>query len=104
MTNEEGSVPQTPPVPRLPRGARREELARVPIRLRGGTVTLSAWRLHVESEEGPGAITLVEEGADDRFFRGDGAFLGWTQDDLKGAWDQLSRTPEEPEAPTPQLG
>jgi len=95
----------SPPLPpRLPRGARTEELARVPIRLRGGTVTLSAWRLQVDCDEGPGTITLVEESAGGSFFRGDGAFLGWTQGDLKGAWNELSRTPEEPEALTPQLG
>jgi hypothetical protein len=103
VTDESSALPAAA-APRLPRGARAGELARVPIRLRGGTVTLSAWRLHVDCDEGPGTITLVEESTNGRFFRGDGAFLGWTQDDLKGAWDELSRTPEEPEIPTPQLG
>jgi hypothetical protein len=93
-----------PTGPRLPRGARTEEMARAPVRLRDGTLTLSAWRLHVASEEGPGTITLVEEEADRRYFRGDGTFLGWTQDELNAAWDELSKGPDEPEAPTPQLG
>ncbi len=99
-------APEISPSPptRLPRGATAGGLARVPIRLRGGTVTLSAWRLFVESEEGPGAITLVEEGTEDRFFRGDGSFLGWRQDELSAAWENLRRTPDEPEVPTPQLG
>jgi hypothetical protein len=96
--------PVEPPSPRLPRGARTLDLARAPIRFRGGTVTLSAWRLQIECAEGPGTITLVEEGGDGRHFRGDGVFLGWAQDELNAAWDELSRTPDEPEPPTQQLG
>ncbi len=103
MTNPT-MAPSALPPPRLPRGARREELARVPIRLRGGTVTLSAWRLLVESDEGPGTIVLVENGENQTFLRGDGAFLGWTQEELNGAWEALSRSPDEPELPVPQLG
>ena len=79
-------------------------LERAPMRTRGSAITRSAWRLVVSSGEGPGAITLVEESREETFLRGEGVFLGWSQEDMKRAWDQLSQTPDEPEAPLPQLG
>ena len=79
-------------------------LERVPMRTRASGVTLSAWRLVVSCDEGPGTITLVEASPEETFYRGDGIFLGWSREDLRRAWDQLSQTPDEPEAPMPQLG
>jgi hypothetical protein len=88
------------PIPRNASGS----LERAPVRTRGSGFTRSAWRLVVASEEGPGTITLVDASGEETFFRGEGVFLGWTREDLKGAWDELSRTPDEPETPMPQLG
>ena len=79
-------------------------LERVPIRTRGGRITLSAWRLVVSCGEGAGSITLVEPSHEAPFYRGDGVFLGWSRDALERAWEALGRTPDEPETAMPQLG
>jgi hypothetical protein len=96
--------PTPPPLPRLPRGARTGRLARVPIRLRGGSLTLSAWCLEVESDEGPGTITAVEDGDGATFLRGDGVFLGWTQPELAHAREALDPADDAAEADGIQLG
>jgi hypothetical protein len=93
-----------PPAPRLPRGARTEEMVRAPVRLRGGSLTLSAWRLHVASEEGPGTITLVEQSGAGNFWRGDGVFLGWSAEELATAWEALLPRSDEPELQLPPVG
>jgi len=51
-------------------------------------VTLAAWRMAVSAPEGAGALVRVETpgGA---LFRGDGWFLGWTQEAMSGAWAEL---------------
>ncbi len=78
-------------------------LERVAMRAREASVTLSAWRLAISSEEGEGAITLVELPSGS-FHRGDGLFLGWPQDRLAIAYEalipkQVAAVPE-----IPQLG
>ncbi len=93
-----------PPVRPLPRGVETAELGRIPVRQRLGVVTLSAWRLLVTSDEGPGTIVLIESGDDDRFYRGEGVFLGWSQAELAAAWEALLPRPSPPEEPSPQLG
>jgi len=57
-------------------------MERVPIRTRESNVTRSAWRMEVQCDEGSGAITFV----DDAFYRGEGLFLGWPQDELAAAY------------------
>ena len=76
----------------------------MPVRQRLGMVTLSAWRLLVASDEGPGTIVLIDGGENDRFFRGDGVFLGWSLADLAAAWKALLPRSEKTEEPSPQLG
>ena len=57
-------------------------MERVQIRTRESNVTRSAWRMEVECDEGLGTITLV----DDAFYRGEGLFLGWPQEELAAAY------------------
>ena len=73
---------------------RVRSLARASIRTRASTVTESAWRLSVASDEGEGAIVLVEVTAGATFYRGDGTFLGWGQDRLGAAYATLQPEPE----------
>ena len=63
-------------------------LERVALRLRESAVSQPAWRMTIVSEEGAGAITFVEVPAGD-FFRGEGIFLGYTQDQLRKTYDSL---------------
>jgi len=57
-------------------------MERVPIRTRESNVTRSAWRMEVQCDEGSGAITFV----DDAFYRSDGLFFGWPQEELAAAY------------------
>jgi len=61
-------------------------LERFAIRTRTGAATQSAWRLSIVSEEGQGAIILVEVSPGETFYRGDGLFLGWPQDRMEEAY------------------
>jgi hypothetical protein len=63
-------------------------LERVAIRLRESTFAQPAWRMTIVSEEGSGAITLVDSPAGG-LFRGEGIFLGYTQDQLRKTYDSL---------------
>ena len=63
-------------------------LERVALRLRESAFAQPAWRMTIVSEEGSGAITLVGAPAGD-FFRGEGIFLGYTQDQLRKMYDSL---------------
>jgi hypothetical protein len=64
------------------------EPARVPLRIRGAAVTMSGWRIGVQAARGAGSIVLAEHGPE-RFYRGDGVFLGWTQERLDAAYRAL---------------
>jgi len=76
---------------------------RVPIRMRSAGVTQSAWRMPVRCDQGQGAILLVESGAES-YRRGEGLFLGWTQETLASLYDALlPKTSEAPQEPL-QLG
>ena len=79
-------------------------LERFLIRTRGGSATQSAWRLSVVSGEGHGAIVSVEASPEEKFFRGEGIFLGWAQDRMGAAYRALLPKSEEPVFETPQLG
>jgi hypothetical protein len=79
-------------------------LERFLIRLRDGSATRSAWRLAVESDEGQGAIILVEVSAEETFYRAEGVFLGWPQDRLESAYRALLPKPEADGFHMPQLG
>jgi len=64
-------------------------LERMAIRLRESTHTLSAWRLDITCDEGPGAILLVETPGGGTLYRGEGLFLGWPQERLEAAYRRL---------------
>ena len=79
-------------------------LDRFLIRLRDGSATQSAWRLAIESDEGRGAIILVEVSPEETFYRGEGVFLGWDQDRLGSAYRALLPKPEADGFDMQQLG
>ena len=79
-------------------------LDRFLIRLRSSSATQSAWRLSVDSSEGQGTIIFVEISPVESFFRGDGVFLGWSQERLGGAYEALRPRPTEPDFEMHQLG
>jgi hypothetical protein len=67
---------------------------RVLVRRRESSVTTAAWRLEVTCDQGAGGIVRVDiaTGAGEQpVYRGDGVFLGWSQERLAGAYDALSR-------------
>jgi hypothetical protein len=64
------------------------EPTRAPLRLRDATVTTAGWRISVQAPRGTGSIVLAEHGAQ-RFYRGDGVFLGWPQERLEATWRAL---------------
>jgi hypothetical protein len=77
---------------------------RVPIRTRGGSVTLSAWRLEVRAEDGAGAIVLAEAPTGETHYRGEGILLGWSQERLAEVYAAL-QPPDDGGGPDmPQLG
>ena len=85
-------------------GCRCKELARIPIRTREVPATLSAWRLAAESEEGEGAVTLVEVSPGRSVYRGEGLFLGWPQERLEAAYRALQPRVDQAGVETQQLG
>jgi hypothetical protein len=76
---------------------------REPIRVRGMTVTISAWRIAASSAQGPGSLVLAEH-AGKSWYRGDGIFLGWPQERLAATWKALLPPSEPPNHDFPQLG
>src|SRR3989440_607452 len=67
---------------------RASEPERVMLRMRGASVTVAGWRIAVEAPRGPGSIVLAEQGAQ-RFYRGEGVFLGWPQERLEATYRTL---------------
>ena len=80
-----------------------QPLDRVAIRLRESSVTLSAWRMAVTAPEGVGTLVRVET-TGGTLFRGEGWFLGWTQEAMSGAWTDLLPPPQSDVLDLPQLG
>jgi hypothetical protein len=66
-------------------------IERVLVRQRESAVTTSAWRLDLTCDQGTGGIVRIETAGGDTFFRGDGLFLGWSQERLTEVYDALSR-------------
>src|SRR5262249_13556230 len=73
------------------KGVVAEPLDRVPVRRRESSVTASAWRLKVISDQGEGSIVLIEVTEQISCFRGDGIFLGWSQARLAEAYNELTQ-------------
>ena len=85
-------------------GAVKRDLHRIAIRTRENDVTRAAWRLEVDSEVGSGSITLVDLPGES-LHRGDGIFLGWSQEGLAAAYAALNTPPDdEPVFELQQLG
>ena len=84
-------------------GASRTSLSRAVLCVRGLATRLSGWRMELKSERGPAAVVLVESPGGGAFYRGEGACLGWPQDQLERLYRSL--LPDEPpEAEPLQLG
>ena len=79
-------------------------LERFAIRTRDTEATQSAWRMEIEGDVGRGAIMLVDLPGGQSVFRGEGAVLGWTQEQLATAFNRLRKTPDEPPLELQQLG
>jgi hypothetical protein len=79
-------------------------LERFPIRTRESSVTLSAWRLGVATDDGEGSIFLIEISPDRRMYRGDGIFLGWLQRRLERVYRELQPATDDGPLDLPQLG
>jgi len=88
------------------RDARCVSLERSAIRTRENLVTRSAWRLHAESAQGQGTISLIELSPTVSLYRGDGVFLGWPADHLEAAYRALLPRSDDTgsENDFPQLG
>ena len=78
----------------------KRSLERTQIRSRETAATVSAWRMAIDSPQGTGTITLLDSG----FYRGDGAFLGWSQEQLASLYQSLNTPPDEPKFEVMQLG
>ena len=73
-------------------------MERIPVRTRESKVTLSAWRAQLDG----GAIVLVDI-AGRAVYRGEGSFLGASQEKLAEVWE-ASVPKSEPEPDNPPLG
>jgi hypothetical protein len=78
-------------------------LERVAIRLRESSVTLSAWRMAIAGPEGAGTLVRVETSGG-ALLRGEGWFLGWTQEAMSSAWAELLPPDDSERLVMPQLG
>jgi hypothetical protein len=78
-------------------------LERVAIRTRESGVTLAGWRLAISAEAGAGSITRIE-GKGGPCYRGEGAFLGWSQERLAAEYQRLLPEPEDPMPDSVQFG
>ena len=97
-------TPQFPELDRLLAAPWSSTLDRFLLRTREGSSTRSGWRITFASESGTGAIVQVELGDGRTLYRGEGVFLGWTQESLAEGYGRvLPRSDEERFEPT-QLG
>jgi uncharacterized damage-inducible protein DinB len=78
-------------------------LQRTPVRVRETGATVSAWQLIVDSERGPGSITLIDASGQPHY-RGEGAYFGWSQERLAAEYQRLNKPPDEPTFELAQLG
>ncbi|HXH41577.1 MAG TPA: hypothetical protein VNN08_23315 [Thermoanaerobaculia bacterium] len=79
-------------------------LERASIRTRESGVTHSAWRMEIDSDAGSGTITLVDAAGAAPLYRGDGLFLGWSQEQLSATYQRLLAPDTEPPFEVMQLG
>src|SRR5712692_8521265 len=86
-----------------PKASGVRSLERAPIRVREIGTTVSAWQMIVDSERGSGTITLIDVGGQP-VYRGDGLFVGWSQEQLAAEYQRLNKPPDEPKFELQQLG
>lgn len=79
-------------------------IERVPARERAATYTAAAWSIAVNADEGAGSIVRLEAADGSVHFRGMDHFLGWSQEEMAAAWEQLARSDAPPEPELQQLG
>jgi hypothetical protein len=79
-------------------------LERALIRTRESGVTQSAWRMEIGSDAESGTITLIEAAGDPPLYRGEGLFLGWTQEGLAETYQRLLAPDDERPFDVMQLG
>lgn len=104
MASSEPATPEPQdPVPGLTE-PRALSLERAPIRTRESASTLSGWRLAVASGQGEGTIFLFDGPGGAPVCRGEGVFLGWSQERLAAAYEALRPKPPEERFELPQLG
>jgi len=75
-------------------------LERTPIRTRESGVTISAWRMTIQTNVGPGSITLLDSGA----YRGEGPFMGWAQEQMRELYATLATQGDPPQNDLQQWG
>jgi hypothetical protein len=100
----EPSSPAPPPEAALRglTGVRAGAPGRTLVRTRESGVTQSAWRIDVEAQQGTGWIVRLDGGQ--TVYRGEGVFLGWSQEHLGAAWTALLPVVAETEPEPQQLG
>ena len=97
-------APEFPELDRLLAAPWTSALDRFPLRMREGSSTRSGWRIAFASERGPGAIVRVELDDGRTFYRGDGVFLGWSQESLAEGYRRLLPQADEDRFEPAQLG
>ena len=75
----------------------------MPIRARESGSTLAAWRVELTLPAGPGAIVHADLGGSRAWYRGEGALLGATQENLAALWTECLST-DEPDPGFQQFG
>jgi hypothetical protein len=75
------------------RGVSRRSMERIPVSWRSSGIVLSAWRVHADSEQGPGHIVLVDLlNGSGSYYLGEGIFAGCSQSTLSSAYRGLAPT------------
>ncbi len=97
-------TPEFPALDRLLAGEWTSALDRCLLLTREDSTTRSAWRITLSGEGGGGAIVQVELEVGRTFYRGDGVFLGWTQEALAEGYRRLLPPPDEAPFEPAQLG
>jgi hypothetical protein len=62
-----------------------------------------AWQMHIECDQGAGVISLTDGGGQ-MLYRGEGLFLGWSQQRLNAAYQSLIPRDDTPALQLVQLG
>lgn len=97
-------APRFPELDRLLAAPWSSALERFLVRTREDSTTRSMWRIAMTGENGAGAIVQIELADGRALYRGDGVFLGWTQDALAEGYRRLLPKGDEEQFEPAQLG